>query len=292
MSRLRFAWAVIPTAIMPTSAIAQTSGVPQSGEPASPAQSTPVERQTPRRVWKDVEQMLDSRVPEVDFRDAPLEEVLHWVEQYTGALVYTHWGALEDSGIGRDTPVTVRAKDRPLWLALWVIMNEAEGGTRETLAYKATTESILISTHRDLSRRMIVRVYDVRDVAIDVPTFAWESGKTLPQEGTIARTIVDRAADSESGSEPGYPVARVVVGKPNEAERMQEITELIRVAVETESWAVNGLGGRGTIFPYKGRLVVRNSLYVHQIIGGLVRAAAAGGTTEEPVASAKSTEQE
>ncbi|RMF83456.1 MAG: hypothetical protein D6744_04610, partial [Planctomycetota bacterium] len=62
------------------------------------------------------------------------------------------------------------------------------------------------------------------------------------------------------------------------------ITDLILMSVEPESWAANGLGGRGTVFPYKNRLVVYNSLYVHQIIGGLMRAAeAASASTPEPV---------
>jgi hypothetical protein len=44
--------------------------------------------------------------------------------------------------------------------------------------------------------------------------------------------------------------------------------EFILNTVEPESWEVNGMGGKGTIFPYKGKLIVRNSLHVHHILSG------------------------
>lgn len=53
-----------------------------------------------------------------------------------------------------------------------------------------------------------------------------------------------------------------------EDEKLQEFMELILVTIEPESWQINGLGGEGMIFPYKGKLIVRNNRHVHQLIGG------------------------
>ena len=53
---------------------------------------------------------------------------------------------------------------------------------------------------------------------------------------------------------------------------MRDLLELILNTVEPQSWEINGAGGRATMTPLNNRaIVIRNSLYVHQMIGGLVR---------------------
>ena len=52
----------------------------------------------------------------------------------------------------------------------------------------------------------------------------------------------------------------------SEDEALHEIMELVLNTVEPESWQVNGMSGKGTIFPYHGHLIIRNSLHVHQIL--------------------------
>jgi len=107
-----------------------------------------------------------------------------------GVGVYARWAVLGRIGVRRDAPGTIRVENRPLWLVLWIILNEAACGSGERLAYEATTDVILISTHRGLSRRMIVQLYDVRNVIADVPDFRY-TGRSEPQEGTVTRTIVE-----------------------------------------------------------------------------------------------------
>ena len=53
-----------------------------------------------------------------------------------------------------------------------------------------------------------------------------------------------------------------------EDKRMRELVDLILMTIAPETWEINDQGGQGIIFPYKGRLVVRNSRRVHELIAG------------------------
>ncbi|MFH1748439.1 MAG: hypothetical protein ABIG44_15505 [Planctomycetota bacterium] len=244
-------------------AVGDNAGTKQPAPPTTaPATSQPVVRPvTSQPVTRpdfggDVRRMLNSRVAEVNFDQVPLEQALEWVEQYTGALVYARWAVLEEAGIARDTPVTVKTKNRKLSRILWVIMNEAVAATGASMAYEASAELFVFSTRDDLESEMVVRIYDVKDIIMDIPNFG---------EG-VKRTRVRRRHPTTSWSgetgDPPYPV----VGTNDDA--MQEFVDLVTLIVAPESWAVNGLGGQGTIFPFKGKIIVRNSRHVQQLIGG------------------------
>ncbi|MFQ5806655.1 MAG: hypothetical protein ACE5I3_09415 [Phycisphaerae bacterium] len=215
---------------------------------------------------RDVQQLLNGRIPEVNFEKVPLEKVMEWLQEYTGGIVYVRWKVLEDFGITRETPITVKARDKKLSQILWVIMNEAAAESGVTLAYQASTDLFLFSTHDDLSRDLVTRVYDVQDITVDVPYFKGD-GTREGSEGIVRRTRVRRTAPPPSRSSGGEVIDEAPRREiTTEDEKLQEFKELILNMIEPESWEINGLGGKGTIFPYKGRLVVRNSLHVHQLI--------------------------
>ena len=239
------------------------------------ATSRPV---TPKGTRLSIQQILDSRVAEVNFDNTALEDVLAWLEEYTGALVYARWAVLKDYGIDPDTPITLKTRNRQLSRILWVVMNEAAGPADITLAYQASDDLIVISTHEDLSRKLVTRVYDVSGFAPDVYRFWLTQMRQTAEgsEGIVWRTKVQRypapsagriGSDVPLGAEP--PVREITT----DDERLQEMMELVLNTIEPETWEINGYGGQGTIFPYKGHLMVRNSLYVHQMISSVVEPA-------------------
>lgn len=223
---------------------------------------------------RDVKQILSSRVPKVHFEHVPLEDVMEWVQEYTGVMVYVRYAVLEEHGIDRQTPITVKARDAKLAQILWVIMNEAAGSSGVTLAYEASADLFVFSTHADLSSKLVSRIYDVKDIIADVPYF-WLEGAGMPvptaegSEGIVKRTRVRRPPPVQSlggevfsGSQP--PPREIT----SEDEGLHEFMEFILNTVEPEIWEVNGMGGKGTVFPYKGKLIIRNSLHVHHILSG------------------------
>jgi hypothetical protein len=145
---------------------------------------------------------------------------------------------------------------------LWMTLKEA-GGPDVNLAYQATGQLVIVSTEDDLAKGMITRVYDVSDLLARIPDF-----QDAPQLEFVG------AGDS-SGAGAGFARGGSA-GQPEESGRQSrqgagDIKKLIRViidAVEPNSWAENG--GLGTIQAFRNLLVVRNSIRVHQTLGGFV----------------------
>jgi hypothetical protein len=188
-------------------------------------------------------------------------------------MVYVRWPVLDEVGICRDVPITVRAKNQTLSRIMWIIMNEAAGATGVKLAYEASEELLLLSTDKDLSSDMLVRIYDVRQIIQDIPNWEFPNSPGAPavrekaKRAQVHRTPppAQPSPGGGTGSAPSAPARTVTT----EDEALQEFMELILNTIAPESWEINGLGGKGTIFPYKGKLLVRNSLLVHRMIAGL-----------------------
>jgi len=240
---------VCVVALLPAAAIAQaTSGTD------SVAGSPPRESSTLR--------LLNERVPEVEFDSVSLESVMDWVAEITGANVVVRWQVLEDAGIERDRPITIKARNLRLSQVLWLVMNEAAGSDLK-LAYRARGSLLVLSTDEDLGREMVLKVYDVGDLLASPTRFDNEAtidpAQVLSQQGSGgAGTVFQRGQGSEAGREE------------KQTKGIQDLVQLITKAVEPDTWAVNGAGGSGYVHAFGDVLVVYNSLRVHQRIGGCV----------------------
>lgn len=208
-------------------------------------------------------QMLNQRLPEVSFIDTPLEQVFEFVEGLTKANVVVKWQLLNDNGVNRDKPITIKAKNVKLSQFLWMLMSEV-GGSDLKLAYRASGNMITFSTDDDLGKEMVTKVYDISDLLIEVPRFS-------------ARTSLD-ASQALSGAQGGGGGGNLFQDQQDEntdenrgaggidGPYAAALVSLIRDTVEPDSWAQNG--GPGTIHLLRGQLVVRNTILVHQKLGG------------------------
>lgn len=206
--------------------------------------------------------ILNQRLSEVEFENAPLELVVDWIAEFTGMNIVTRWQVLEDQGIDRDKPITMHLRNLRLAEILWMLMNEA-GGTDTRLAYRASGNLLIFSSEEDLNREMVTKIYDVSDLLARVPNFsgpdiditqAGQSGQGGTQ-GPFSQSD-GMSADERPGDQLGE-------------ESIDDLIRLILEVVEPDSWAVNG-GGVGTIHAFNNQLVVRNSIRVHQLLGGYV----------------------
>lgn len=225
--------------------------------------------------------MLQARIANVDLEDSTLREALEWIAAATGATVVIRWDQLELAGVSDDAEVSIRARNLRLRQVLWMILNQVSRPDAR-LAYRISQDMILISTEQDLSQDMIVRVYDVTDiVATEIATPEIGVGRTheIPTiagfgiaPGAAAANIRPQAVDSgvrlRAHNPRGVDEDSEDAGRNSFAERMQELADVITATVEPESWDVNG--GNGTIRVYRGMLIVRNSPFVHQKLGGLI----------------------
>ena len=212
------------------------------------AQTAQVVQSAPRGV-------MQRTIAEVRFDAAPLEGVLDWFADTSGQNVVVQWQMLADVGIERDQPVSLRLRSVQLGTVLWLILNQVAGPDIQ-LAYEADRELILISTAQALSQRMIVRVYDVTDLLSRVPNFRNGYRLDLSSLGTGTGGLErDEEPDDGMGDSGGQAAGTIGL-----------LVDVIQEAIEPDSWRMHG--GNGTIVSFGTQLVVRNTIAVHQQLGG------------------------
>jgi hypothetical protein len=149
-------------------------------------------------VW--VEQKLKQSI-RVDFDNTPLKDVVQAVHDQLSVPVFVNWPKLADAGLGPDSPVTLRASmpgDQILNLVFQglSLVGEYKGYNRP--AFRIIDGVVTISTERDL---MIIetRVYDIRDLLVQVPDFEPEPLGPRVAGATLGRPRLDRPVKRWSG---------------------------------------------------------------------------------------------
>lgn len=199
---------------------------------------------------------LEERIPEMNLADVPLEAVVDYLGEYLKLNIVVRWEALTPMGIRRDKPISLRLRNLRISQALWLLLNEA-GGPDVRLAYRATSNLLLVSTAEDLGREQIVKVYDVADLISPAPNFAGPTIDVTSAGGSAGNGVFSTGhGQAEAEAEGGQKL------RP-ELERMIEV---ILNTVEPDSWHEGG--GKGSIAGFQHYLVVRNTIAVHQLLGG------------------------
>jgi hypothetical protein len=209
--------------------------------------------------------MLNQRLPEVRFVDQPFEQVIDWLAEFTQMNVVVRWQALEDAGLKKDTPISLQVKNLRMSQVLWLIMNEA-AGSELTLAYRASGNLLVISTADDLGKEVITKVYDVADLLLRVPQMGQpdytQNSQGLGQQGqgggggqsVFGNNNQNNQQQNQQQNQMGNDM------------QMEKLLKIIRETIEPDSWQENG--GKGQISTFGNLLIVRNTILVHQRLGG------------------------
>ena len=260
----------------------------ETPKPAAPPEKPRVE---PQRKPRSPVAILGERIPEISFDDTPLEQVLETISGLARTNVVVQWRRLEEYGIKRDAPITLHVKNLRLSQILWLLMNHPPLSEAK-LAYRADSDMIVLSTHDELGQEMLVRVYDVQELLqsrLMRPTFE------ASRQHEIVETVIPNVAAGAVGVRPvtrNYGSGIGIVGQDDGGDtrdpqdengggggggeednareaRMQQLVNVVTAAVEPDEWLVNG--GRCSIVPWRGHLVVRATPHVHQALGGAIK---------------------
>jgi len=205
-------------------------------------------------------QLLNKPVPEVSFDAVPLQQVLDWLEEFTGATVDVQWEILRDAGVNPDDLISVKVKNMRVRDVLWLILKDAAGPDLR-LAYRARGNQITISTEEDLSKAMVIRIYDIRALLIGVARFEAPEMDPAQAMQTGGQGSGNQLFQSRGSSTRQQQVTE------GEGPELQKLLEVIR-SIEPDTWEEKG--GEGTIIAFNGMLIVRNTPLVHQQIGGYI----------------------
>lgn len=205
------------------------------------------------------------------WEDVSFEFVLDWLRDQGDANVIVNWNALEVVGVQREASVTgLVLRDVRVANVLDEVLDQLFQQGGEELSYRGVGNTLRISTKQDFNRKLYLRFYDATEILFRVPDSidAPEIDLTQIQQqgggggggGGGQGTPVFTQGNSSGGLED-----REVTDEELK-QRMDDLRLVIEDSIEPESWDV--LGGRGTIRSFNRTLVVRNTIEVHEQIGG------------------------
>ena len=220
---------------------------------------------------------LDRQLPELQFDAVGFSDVVDFLRDVSGTNLFVNWKSLEAAGIDRNTPVTARLHNVKFSKALNVILDSVGGGTTK-LGYTVDDGVITISTADDLSKNVVVRVYDIRDLIIDVPDFtdapqfsldaSQNQGQGGGGGGGIGQGGGSTAQVTNSLFAGGAQQTQQQTG-PTRQDLVDAITKLITDTVSSDSWKDNG-GSVGAVRELQGQLIVTQTPENHRQLVNLL----------------------
>jgi general secretion pathway protein D len=191
---------------------------------------------------------LERKLPEVRFENVAFQDVIEFLRDVSLANIFVNWRALEAAGIDRTAQVTARLRDVKFSKALETILRDVGGGTVR-LSYTIDEGVITISTEEDLASNVVTRVYDIRDLIVNIqdfddpPDFQINQGSQAGGGGGGGQSLFGGtgAQDDQAGG--------------TRAELVDQIVSLIQDTVASDSWRDNG-GQVGTIRELSAQLIV------------------------------------
>jgi hypothetical protein len=132
--------------------------------PAAPAQKKEVANSTVTSVIAG-ETISERRIrlelnnpTRMDFEECPLDELVDYLKEFHGIEIQLDTAALDEVGIGADTPVTTRVRGVSLRSALRLMMKSIDA----TLTYTIENEVLMITTREAVEERPQSRIYNVK----------------------------------------------------------------------------------------------------------------------------------
>ncbi len=200
-----------------------------------------------------------------EFVETPLIGVAQAIEEKLGGKVEIQldYRALEDAGVGSDTPLTRNVKDMSVGAALRLLLGDLD------LTYLIQDEMILITTQDKAETALITRTYPVGDLVPEFPAAPVPGGTNGGAKGGGMFSVPDRAnwlaqmaGRTSKTSRPSAPYRR----------DYDSLINAITTTVYAATW--DDVGGPGSIVPVpvSHALVISQTAEVHGAVLELLRA--------------------
>lgn len=208
---------------------------------------------------------LDRRI-DVDFQEAPFEDVITRLADAHHLNVIVNWNDLKRVGVERGVRIDLTLpQEITLKKALTEVLEQAGAG-RVRLGFSLNEGAIKIATQDTLNRETYAAVYDINDLLMEIPQFADAPMTDLAKARTVAPPAAQQAdrpwvyGDDDDDEGEVDPFRNV---------RIQKIVDLIQETVAPDSWIDRG-GTVGTIKEINGQLVITQNSAAQQEIGSLL----------------------
>lgn len=220
--------------------------------------------------------------PVVSFDQVPLQDALAWIQAQGIDNIMVKWKTIEQTGaVDRARPVSLQLEDLTVGEVLDMILDQASlpaATLDQELTYHVFDGLLIISTRGDFDQTVVTRTYPVAHLLNRVtlnelaPYLA--IGNQVSVGGATGAQVAPGSAALGGGSRPihsgvvfgpGDPGTRMPDFDEEHAEELANLIELLQ-SIRPETW--KGNGGRGSIDAFGDRLVISQTIEMHEIIGG------------------------
>ncbi|MBC7833939.1 MAG: hypothetical protein H7Y88_02425 [Phycisphaerales bacterium] len=209
---------------------------------------------------------LESRKIPVDFSDHKLEDVVKFLADVTSLAIDVDWDSLEQIGVNRETPVSMKFSQMPVRVVLDRVLQKASEDNLDRANWAVNDGILMIASDEELRRQTTLIIYNITDLLLEIPDF--------PDAPLIDLQSVLQQGEGGGGQSPFTQNNQQQQLTPDEIDqqrldRIEQITTIIQEHVDYEGWRDNG-GETGTIDELNGSLIIRNTPRNHREITGLL----------------------
>ncbi|MGP1309106.1 MAG: hypothetical protein ACTS27_02780, partial [Phycisphaerales bacterium] len=212
-----------------------------------------------RAVLASLEQ---KRIP-ASFSSAPLEDVLEFIGAVGNLNVDVDWDALSTIGVERDTEVTLNLRPVPMRVVLDRVLEKISPDEFSRAGWAVTDGVLVVASDEALRRNTFIRIYDIQDLIFEIPDYT-----DVPELDLDA--VLQQGQGGGGGGRGVFRVEDADEIELTDAERIDQIEELITTNIDFEGWQNNG-GTTGRIQRLNGNLIITNTAKNHREIANLLK---------------------
>lgn len=216
----------------------------------------------------ELNRRLEEIQPEISFDQQPLDQVVDFLADLNKLNVAVDWENLEQHGVERDKPVSLRLRDVALRTVLREVLAQAGGDV--PLGYAVGDGVLRIATRAKLDQHKYILVYDIRDLLVRIPRFANAPQIDLAREQATAAGTANEPvfSVSSSGNDSAAGYDESPQANDERTESVDGLLDIIRTTVAPDSW--REAGGDGALRELNGQLIVYNTSDAHQQVRDLL----------------------
>lgn len=202
-----------------------------------------------------------------EFNENKLEDVMKFLEDYTGATLEVHWADTGTDGLNREQPITLKVRNMAALTVLERVLAKAQtdtiaGGNTWQMTEYGTME---IGPKSVLNQNKRVELYDIHDLLIEIPRF--EDVPAIDLQSLLQQAQQGGGGGGQSPFQNDQEDRQQNEDQRTLQEKGEDVMRLITQLVEPEEW-IDGGGEGGTIRYYNGNLLVNAPDYMHRQING------------------------
>ena len=201
----------------------------------------------------------------VNFEGNKLVNVMDYFRNTTGVNFFVNWAALEAAGVEQDLAITLQLNNVPAEQALKLVLQQAGAGAElEPIGFSIIDGIVTISTQRDLQKTTDTRVYDIRDLLVQVPNFT--GAPEFDLNSALSNTSSGGSSGGAQSSTTLFDDADAQGEQPTREELVEQITTLIQDTIGIQSqWAAYG-GEVSSLRELNGNLIIKSTPDNHRDI--------------------------